>query len=232
MAALRTSPIFTALEAHSPEWGEHAGMRVALRLRGENAASADTLALADVSSLVRTGLKGPGAVQWLEAQGIAVPQGFNRWVPLPEGGLVARLARTEFLIEDDWAGGPVVRLAAALRTTAAGVYPVPRQDCAIDICGANAPALFAETCAVPFAMDPAEARIVTLTTMVGVGVTVLRQDVQGRPCWRLWCDGTSGPYLWETLTSIAAEHGGGPMGVRVLHGDISQPVAGTQGGRP
>ena len=232
MAALRTSPIFSALDALGPVWGEHAAMRVPLSLRGEVAGTADVLALTDVSSLVRTGLKGPGAIQWLEAQGIPVPQGFNRWVPLPEGGLVARLARTEFLVEDGWAGGPVTRLATALRTTAPGVYPVPRQDCALDICGAGAPDLFAETCTVPFAMDPPEARIVTLTTMVGVGVTVLRRDVQGRPCWRLWCDGTSGPYLWETLTSIAAEHGGGPMGVRVLHGEISQPDAGTQGGRP
>jgi sarcosine oxidase subunit gamma len=232
MAALRTSPLHGALEALASEWGEHAGMRLALRLRDERDATAATLGIADLSSLRRIGLKGPGAARWLESQGLAVPEAFNSWAPLPDGGLVARLARTEFLVEDGWTAGPAARLAADLGEPGPGVYPVLRQDCSLAISGARAPDLFAETCTVPFASDPAESRIVTLTTMVGVGVTVLRRDMQGHACWRLWCDGTSGPYLFETLTSIAAEHGGGPMGVRVLHGEINHPVAGSQGGRP
>lgn len=232
MAALRTSPILGAFEALAPEWGEHAGMRLPLRLPDARDGVAATLGLTDVSARLRTGLKGPGAADWLTSHGVAVPEAFNSWVALPDGGLVARLARTEFLVEDGWTGGPVATVAAALRETARGVYPVPRQDCSIAVCGARAPDLFAETCTVPFATDPVEARVVTLTTMVGVGVTVLRRDVDDRPCWQLWCDGTSGPYLWETLTSIAAELGGGPMGVLALHGDLLQTVAGSQGGRP
>jgi hypothetical protein len=49
---------------------------------------------------------------------------------------------------------------------------------------------------------------VFLTTMVGVGVTLL---------WRgdallLWADGTMGSYLWDTLAAVA--HGCGSLRTR------------------
>lgn len=232
MPALRTSPLDTALSRLDAQWGRHAGMHTARGVRGELAETAATLGIADVSALLRTGLKGPRAADRLEHLGVPVPAAQNRWLPMSGGGIVARLGRAEFLVEDAWSPGVVASHAGALREAAAGVYPVLRQDCALAITGAAAPDLFAETCAVPFAADDPSMRIVTLTSMVGVGVTVLRRDVGDLPCWRLWCDGTFGPYLFETLTDIAAGFGGGPMGVRLLSGDLSATVVATQRGSP
>ena len=232
MPAIRTSPLDTALSRLDAQWGRHAGMHTARGVRGELAETATTLGIADVSALLRTGLKGPRAAERLALLGIPVPEAPNRWLPMSDGGLVARLGRSELLVEDAWSPGVVASRADALREFASGVYPVPRQDCALAITGAAAPELFAETCAVPFAADDPSMRIVTLTSMVGVGVTVLRRDVGDLPCWRLWCDGTFGPYLFETLTDIAAGFGGGPMGVRLLSGDLSATDYAIQRGSP
>ena len=48
--------------------------------------------------------------------------------------------------------------------------------------------------------------------MAGVAVTVLHFPLDDHPCYRIWCDGTFGAYLWETLLEIATELGGGALG--------------------
>lgn len=205
---MRASPLAHALARLHPRLEVLQGMPVALHLQGEQPGWAAAVGVCDLSFLPRVGLKGPGAAAWLAGRGIPVPAAPNRWEPLPEGGLVARLARSEFLVEDGFRGGPVASLAAQL-AVGPGVYPVPRQDCALALTGATVAELLVQTCNVDFAAQDPAARAVTLTSMVGVSVTVLRQE----RVVRLWCDGTMGPYLWETLTGIAGELGGGPVGL-------------------
>ena len=55
-----------------------------------------------------------------------------------------------------------------------------------------------------------------MTSMVGVSVLVVRRDIGICPCYRLWCDPTMAPYLWDTMTDIARELGGGPGGTDAL----------------
>ena len=47
-------------------------------------------------------------------------------------------------------------------------------------------------------------------------VLVLWEQGQAGPLLRIWCDGTFGPYLWETLLDIAREEGGRAVGLRKL----------------
>lgn len=209
---MRASPLFHGLAVLHPHCEVLHGMPVALRLQDEQPGWAGALGVCDLSFLPRLGVKGPGAARWLAGHGIPVPAEPNRWEPLPQGGLVARLARTEFLVEDGFAGGPVAVLAQQLQV-GTGVYPVPRQDCALALTGSAVPELLVQTCNVDFAAQDPAARIVTLTSMVGVSVTALRRQAAGRDAFRLWCDGTMGPYLWETLSGIARELGGGPVGL-------------------
>lgn len=216
MSAPRTSPLAHAMATRHPQWANVHGMPMALRFEGERREWPDVLGVCDLSALVRAGVKGPGAAAWLEAQGVPVPQQPNTWLPCGAGGLVARLARTEFLVEDGFDGETAVRLKQALKAAAPGVYPVPRQDCALVLCGARVHELLAQTCNVNFEGQDAAGRIVTLTLLAGVSVTVLRNDAGDRPAYRLWCDGTMGPYLWETLTAIAGELGGGAVGAASL----------------
>lgn len=170
-------------------------------------AAAASLGLADASLTPRYGCKGPGATAWLESLGLPIPTTTNSWLPLDGGGLIARLGFTEYLVE-----GPadlIARLAATPRT--AGVYPVLRQDAALLLGGARLDELLRQTCNVNFRPLDLAARPVVLTSMVGVGVTVIPEQRNGLPFVRVWCDGSYGHYLWETLLGIAVELGGGAV---------------------
>ena len=151
----------------------------------------------NVSGTSRAGVKGPGAAAWLAGLGMPVPETPNQWLPL-EGGLIARLGVTEFLVE----GPASAKLDAP---SGHGVYPVLRQDTALVLRGARLNDLLLETCSVNFlALDPG-ARPVVLTSIVGVGATVIPGEDAGIPCYRLWCDSTYGDWFLQTMTGVAAE---------------------------
>jgi len=214
MNYLRTSALREAFAFLEPAWGESHGMQTALRVGGEGPAGIESLALADLSCLPRLGLKGPSAAQWLTAQGLAIPHEANTWTALGEGGVIARLGRSEFFLEDG--AGTVARLRAALGTGADGVYPVIRQDCGIFLAGPRSNELLLQTCNVNFGdLDPARG-IAVMTQMIGVGVLVIRMNLRQLPCYRIWCDPTFAQYFWETLLEIAAELGGGAIGTEAL----------------
>jgi sarcosine oxidase subunit gamma len=66
-------------------------------------------------------------------------------------------------------------------------------------------------------------RPAVLTSMVGVGVTVIAEtaasvSASSGSAWRyrIWCDGTFGAYLWQTLVEVARDLGGGPVGLEAL----------------
>ena len=173
------------------------------------AAAGAALVLVDASLQPRYGCKGPGAMAWLAEQGLPLPAAPNQWLALSSGGRILRLGRSEFLIESDAAR--IAALYAAPRAPA--VYPVLRQDACMVLHGPGLPALLRQTCNINFAaLDLALAPVV-LTSMVGVSVTVLPERTDsGEIGYRLWCDGSFGPYLWRTLWAIAGELGGGALG--------------------
>jgi sarcosine oxidase subunit gamma len=47
-------------------------------------------------------------------------------------------------------------------------------------------------------------------------VTAIPELCAGRPTLRIWCDGTYGHYLWETLLDIAGDLGGGAVVARSI----------------
>jgi sarcosine oxidase subunit gamma len=214
--APRRSPLHDAIAGYSPNWGELHAMQVAMHL--PDAGSPKPIGLADASCLPRMGVKGSQAEAWLCSQGVAVPEGVNAWTRTDEGAIVARLARSEFFLEDKPGGATVERLRAAL-SPAPGVYPVLRQDAAITLDGERFNDLLVQTCNIDFKAWTLGQRVVVMTSMVGVSVLVLWHEQQGRPLFRIWCDGTFGPYLWETLLEIAREEGGGAVGFSTLFPD-------------
>jgi sarcosine oxidase subunit gamma len=212
-APVALSPIHDALLARNPVWSDAGVMPPAvLGFDGNDAQRAAVVGIADLSHLPRTGAKGPGAAGWLAALGLPVPVQPNGWNPLPDGGLVARLGLTEFLVEGD---APIIgSLMQAER--AAGVYPVLRQDASFTLCGERVNELLLQTCNVDFRILDADPSKLILTSMAGVGITILSTRTGALPCYRLWCDGTYGLYLWDTLAGIAEALGGGCIGLDAL----------------
>jgi sarcosine oxidase subunit gamma len=212
MNAIRTSPLHDRVAALNPQWDVVRGMRMAAGLAADETAARASVAVADLSCLDKAGIKGPGAATWLENLGIAVPAQANAWTGLAGSGVIARLGGSEFFLEDGATGDTASRVRDALGTGIAGVYPVIRQDAGIALVGKRVNELLVQTCNVNFQELGSASRTAVMTMMVGVAVLVIRQDYQNLPGFRIWCDPTYAPYLWETLAGIATELGGGPIG--------------------
>ncbi|MBD2459523.1 hypothetical protein H6G89_00565 [Oscillatoria sp. FACHB-1407] len=95
---LRLSPIHDQLQSLKGTWREINGMPVLTTVPAVDGNL--PVAIADLSYLTRFGVKGSGAIAWLAQQGIPIPAQPNSWCELPNGGIVARLGMTEFLIEE------------------------------------------------------------------------------------------------------------------------------------
>ena len=165
---------------------------------------AAALTLTDRSlATARWGCKGSAAPQWLAEHGMPVPPAYNRYRALATGGLVARLGVTEFLIEAEGATLGLLQDAAMPAGRVHGLYPVLRQDAALQLEGPALHTLLRQVCSVNLQSRENSPDAVFLTTLVGVGVTLL---------WRgdallLWADGTMGSYLWDTLAEVARDCG-------------------------
>jgi sarcosine oxidase subunit gamma len=175
------------------------------------------VALRDVSSRPRFGCKGPAAEAFLASLALPLPPGYNGWAIDGTGRLVARLATSEFLIEN--VGGDAVRTVEAadrLHDPAQrrpGLVPVLRQDRVLELTGPRANDLLLQACNVNFAPIARDARsdagALAMTSMIGVGVVVVPRPREDGFTYTIWADPSYGHYLWSTLVDITTELGGG-----------------------
>ncbi|HKB83650.1 MAG TPA: hypothetical protein VKD04_10660 [Burkholderiales bacterium] len=218
MNARRLSPVHAQLVALQPQWEERHGMEIASRIGSDDASKLESVAVADLSFLPKLGLKGPAAEQWLASLDITLPAKANGWAPLAGHGVIARLGRSEFFLEDSNASGTVGSIRTALGSGAPGVYPVIRQDAGFALAGKHVNELLVQTCNVNFAQFNPQERIAVMTQMIGVSILAIRTDYKEMPCYRIWCDPTFAPYFWGTVAEIAGELGGGVIGADGLPG--------------
>lgn len=209
----RASALHPLLAPLVAAWGTRNRMAVPERLT-DVASMTPPVWLADTSYRFRCGFKGAGAPEWCGAQGLALPPGANRFAVLEGGGLIGRLAFTEFYVEhesEETVAALVRALGRGCQNGSGGVYPVPRRDAGIVLGGALAHDVLLQTCNVNFAALDLGANPLIMTTIVGVAVTVFPQVEAGELRYRMACDPTFAPYLWATLLGIARESGGGVM---------------------
>lgn len=211
---IETSPVAHAQSRESTKWEVINGMSTAVEFASPaiEGGRKKVLGVADVSCLMRYGVKGPNATQWLVDRGIAIPTNPNAWTLCEQKTLVLRLGSSEFLIEDQLGGTACSRLAGDV-TRVASVYKVPRADAAFIVSGSEALNLFSELCSLDLREKSLASKDVIMTQVAGISATVIRQVLNGETVYRVWCDGTYGPYMWEVLTEIATELGGGAVGL-------------------
>ncbi|MHB8250528.1 MULTISPECIES: hypothetical protein [Acidithiobacillus] len=159
--------------------------------------------IADRSLQPRFGCKGHGAAEWLKKQEFTVPASPNSWVMTAETAIL-RLGDSEFLIEST---ADVVNKIKSLPREAS-VYPVLRQDCAIELGGTQVDKVLRQVCSLHFEALNLTAQPIILTSMIGVSVIVLPKQEQAHTHFRIWADNTYGVYLWNTLLGIGNELGG------------------------
>lgn len=217
------SPVAFAQDKLAPAMGVLNGMAVALKFNDAQleTRNREILGLCDVSCLPRFGAKGINVAQWLDAQQVSLPQQANSFVAMNGTSLVLRLGYNEYLIEDLPGGSICSQLRQAGQSREYGVYTVPRNDAAFILSGNRVQALFSEVCAIDLRDSALPEGAVVMTQIAGISATLLKTAVNGKPVYRLWCDGTYGPYLWETLLEIIEELGGGPVGLNSYYKDVA-----------
>ena len=211
------SPVAFAQQKLNPTKGVVNGMETALTFadKAVETARSELLSICDVSALNRFGVKGPNAAAWLTASNVMLPDASNSWKTLDNDALVMRLGNTEFLIEE-----PVnTTLTEQLNATSvdSGVHKVQRNDAAFIVSGKLAAELFSQVCAIDLMNGALEENRLVMTVIAGVSATMLKQTLNGQSAYRIWCDGTFGPYLWKTLLNIIEEQGGGAVGFSFYH---------------
>jgi sarcosine oxidase, subunit gamma len=228
-AQLRRSFVYRKLRDLGARFEVVNGGAVALDF-GTAAVEAETatrLGLADLSPLPRTGFKGTGAVEWLQAQGLEIGPDNNRGYPQPGGEVALRLAPTEIFLIDSLAGGGALieRLNQAWSWGAEKPrrligYPMPRADSHawFALSGRMAPEMFAKICGIDLRLDKFERGRIAQTSVAKMNGIILRQDGGETPVFHLLADSASADYLWEALLDAMAEFGGAPIGLTALRG--------------
>lgn len=176
--------------------------------------SARALEMRNLSGRRRFGCKGPAAESWLAAQGFGVAPGVNRWSIDSRGVLVARLTTSEFLVEST---GEDARAVEAARSSlfdmqrGPGVYPVDRQDFALELAGPALEDFLLQTCSIHFApllrAATADAGEVLLTSMIGVAVVAIVRAQGEAPRVTTWIDPSYAHYFESTLLEVAGDLG-------------------------
>jgi sarcosine oxidase subunit gamma len=209
---VRRSPIESWLCAQGAEWDTLGNGAVATRVAAPDveAARLAAVGLCDFSGLVKLGIKGLGAADWLRQQGVDVPAEVYAGVALADGGLLVRTGGGEFFYESGGSGTePILRREN---------IPVPifveRQDATLLLCGPRTLEVLAQTCGVEVAAAPP--RRLIYTRVAGVSCGLWPDAISGLPACRLWVDPSFALGLWESLVEIAEELGGGAVGTAAL----------------
>lgn len=211
---LQISPVAYAQPRLSTQWGVVNGMEIATEFADAaiEIARKKVLSITDVSCFQRYGVKGPKASEWLVDHELTIPSRANSWASCKKKSMMLRLGVGEFLIEDQFGGYACEDLAADTQRTT-GVYRVPRADAAFILCGSAVLQMFSELCSLDLRDQNLQPDDVVMTQVAGISVTLLRQSLDGEQVYRLWCDGTYGPYMWDVLMKLAGEFGGGAVGL-------------------
>lgn len=197
------SPVHDHLEALGATWRD--GIAASLGDAAGEKHKAQIAGVCDLSAIPKVGVKGPNAIAWAKAQGVTVPDDMFA-VSAHRDGLVVRSGGDELFMEN-------VDLPQ-LGDDEPGVYRCRRDDATFILTGKRVHDVTTQTCGVNLARE-SEGKAV-YTRVAGVSCAVLPQTIDGRRAYRVWLDWTFADYLWEQLTQIAGELGGGPIGADAI----------------
>lgn len=186
---------------------------------GDEVRQATRLALADLSTLPRTGFRGSDAPGWLEEQGAQLPKSPNRSSRQKDGGVIARLSTDEFLIFSGLVSDSTLRLQDRGRLESGKrIYTLPRRDshCWLALTGTYASTTLAKVCGVDLRLHKFAELEVAQTLIARINAIILRIDLATTPCFFILCDVSVTEYLWDTMLDAMAEFQGTPVGIMAL----------------
>lgn len=190
----------------------------------DETAAARNLGLADLSPLRRVGFKGPGAADWLVAQGVTVPE-INRCAAQADGAMLFRLGANDLMVTTDL--GATAKLPENLLGGWAALenppqsprgFPMPRQEgfCWFVLTGQHAAAAMAKICGVDLRPHKFPVGTIAQTSVARLSAVAARDDINGTLAYHLFADSASAEYWWDCILDAMQEFGGRPVGIEAL----------------
>ncbi len=182
------------------------------------------IALVDLSTLPRSGMKGSHLPKWIDSNDYGVGEDSNRAYEQRDGVLIARLSPGELLLLSSPTNPSISALTTAPNANYR-CYPVRRQDSHywFSLTGARCPEMFAKLCAVDLSPDAFDNHSVAQTSVAKTSAIILRHDIKDMLCYYLLGDSSTMLYMWTCLVDAMKEFDGQTLGLRAL-GDLARPT--------
>ncbi len=179
-----------------------------------------TCALTDLTDVARVGFRGGDSAAYLQQRGYRLPQQPNQAVRQEDGGWVARLSQTEYLLLGSLAdaGARVAAEEAGWVQDAQRNYLLPRQDSHawLQLSGAHGSAVMAKLCGVDLRAAAFPVGAVAQTSAARINVIVVNVGSEEIPALQLLFDRASLAYFREAVLDAMEEFDGGWVGVEEL----------------
>ena len=196
----------------------------AIVLRNPRAELVHTCALTDLTDLARVGFRGGDSAAYLQARGYHLPSLPNQAVRQQDGGWVARLSQTEYLLLGSLAdgGARVAAEEAGWVQEAQRNYLLPRQDSHawLQLSGPHGSAVMAKLCGVDLRLQAFPIGAVAQTSAARLNVIVVNVGSEERPGLQLLFDRASLAYFREAVLDAMDEFEGGLIELGALLGEV------------
>ena len=181
-----------------------------------------TCALTDLTDVARVGFRGGDTAAYLQQRGYRLPPQPNQAVRQDDGGWVARLSQTEYLLLGSLAekGARVAGAEAEWVQDAQRNYLLPRQDSHawLQLSGALGSVVMAKLCAVDLRAEAFPAGAVAQTSVARINVIVVNVGSDERPTLQLLFDRASRVYMRAAMLDAMDEFDGGLIELGALVG--------------
>ena len=179
-----------------------------------------TCALTDLTGLARAGFRGGDSAAYLEERGYRLPSLPNQALRQDDGGWVARLSASEYLLLGSFAdqGARVALEEETWVQDARRNYLLPRQDSHswLQLSGDYCSAVMAKLCGVDLRLQAFPVGAVAQTSAARINVIVVNVGSDELPALHLLFDRASLAYFQEAVLDAMDEFDGGWVGVDQL----------------
>ena len=179
-----------------------------------------TCALTDLTELARVGFRGSDSAAYLQKRGYRLPTLPNQALRQDDGGWVARLSQTEYLLLGSLAddGARVADAEAEWVQDGQRNYLLPRQDSHawLQLSGVHCSAVMAKLCGVDLRPGAFPVGAVAQTSAARINVIVVNVGSDERPALQLLFDRASLAYFREAVLDAMDEFEGGWVGMDEL----------------
>ncbi|MDB5997097.1 MAG: sarcosine oxidase [Pseudomonas sp.] len=165
--------------------------------------------LTDLTDLPRVGFRGADSAEYLRGRDFTLPDLPNRAVLQADGGQVARLSQTEYLLlgspEDQ--GERIADEEARWELDHRAHYLLPRQDshACFQLTGDNLSAVLAKLCGVDLSPQAFGPGAVAQTSAARINVIVINSSNPQQASFHILCDRASKAYFQEALLDAMQE---------------------------